>query len=328
MSRFIPLLLLSVLCLAPGALALGADEASATNTPAAAVPTGAANDGGIPTGSVTMTGNVITGLSVKDPTKLTDADYKKIAQMQGLQKLDFGKGFPASGLKAIAGLPALESFSTNGSELTDADIPTFATFKNLQALQFFHPNKGLTGATFPSLASLPNLQGISVGGSTTFGDAAMAGIAQLPHIENLRSWHSAVTIEGVKSLTALKGLKSLMLGQRLAQKPPATLSDDAVAVLAQIPSLESLDLEEARLSLPALEKLKQLPNLKRLSLKGVDISEADIATLKKELPKVTVSWTAPDANAMHRINALFGAAAGGPAASSASPTDATPPKQP
>jgi hypothetical protein len=108
----------------------------------------------------------------------------------------------------------------------------------------------------------------------------------------------------VKALLALKQLKSLTLGQQGVTTFPATLNDDAVAVVAQLTSLESLNLQEARLSLAALTKLKQLPNLKRLTLDTIDISPADIDALKQQLPKVDIKWIAP--TDMRRINALFG----------------------
>jgi hypothetical protein len=138
-------------------------------------------------------------------------------------------------------------------------------------------------------------------------------------MQNFRTWHSGVTIAGVKALANFKELKDVTLGQRLAYTPPTTLSDDAVAVLAGMPSLENINLMEARLSLPALEKLKALPNLKHLTLTDIDIPSADIDTLKKEMPKVAITWAAPTA-AMKRINAMFGpspSAASGAAASAA-----------
>jgi hypothetical protein len=117
-----------------------------------------------------------------------------------------------------------------------------------------------------------------------------------------------VTIEGVKKLRALKNLTSLTLGQRLSYTPPVTLSDEAVTVLAECSSLESLALQEARLTLPVLAQLKKLPKLKRLALDGIDIAESDIAALKQQLAKTDVRWTAPTDQNKKRIEALFGTA--------------------
>ena len=71
-------------------------------------------------------------------------------------------------------------------------------------------------------------------------------------------------------------------------------------------SLESVQLSEARLKLPVLLELKQLPNLKTLTLDGIDLPEADVETLKKELARTQIKWTKPTEAYLRRINAMFG----------------------
>ena len=252
---------------------------------------------------ITKTGNVVTGLSFKDCKSLTEADFRQIRQLEGLKSLSFGMGLDDASLKILADMPALESLTTNGMAVSDEGIRTLATFKALRTLTLFHPGKNFHGA---SLAELPNLESFSVGGSLEFADPGMAVVAGLTHLKAFRVWHTGATVEGVKGLRALKELKSLTLGQRLASKPPVTLNDDAVAVIAELSSLESLTLQEARLNLPALTQLKQLPNLKRLTLDSIDIPEADIATLRQQLPKTEIKWTAPNESAQRRIEGLFG----------------------
>ena len=211
-------------------------------------------------------------------------------------------------------MPAIEAFTTNGMKVSDEGVGAFATFTALTTLTFFHPSPALTGTGLAALAALPHLESFSVGGSKTFSDAGLAAVAGLPHLQSLRFWHTGVTSGGVKALLALKELKSLMLGQQLDPKLPATLNDDTVAVVAQLTSLEMLNLSEARLSLAALAKLKQLPNLKRLTLDNIEISEGDMAALRLELPKTEIKWTAPTDR--RRIDALFGPL---PTASASSP---------
>ena len=71
-------------------------------------------------------------------------------------------------------------------------------------------------------------------------------------------------------------------------------------------SLESLQLEEARLTFTALKQLKQLPGLKKLTLGGIDIPRDEVEHLKRELPQVKIEWTAPNEVYQKRIKALFG----------------------
>ena len=49
-------------------------------------------------------------------------------------------------------------------------------------------------------------------------------------------------------------------------------------------------LDEARLSLAALQRLKELPRLKKLELRRIDISAADIEMLRAALPSVSIDW--------------------------------------
>ncbi len=251
-----------------------------------------------------MTKGQMTGLSFKDASGLTDADFKQIRQLEGLKMLSFAHGPNDAQLKILAGMPAIETFTTNGSPLTDAGLATLTTFPALKNLTFFHPGKNLTGTGLEALAAMPHLASFSLGGTTKFTDPGLAAVAKLSHLTELRFWHTGVTSEGVKAVLALKELKSLTLGQQLDAKSKATLNDDAVAVVAQLTSLEMLTLQESRLSLAALTKLKQLPKLKRLMLTGIELSDSDLTALKQQLPKVDIIWTAPVDK--RRIDTLFG----------------------
>ena len=55
-------------------------------------------------------------------------------------------------------------------------------------------------------------------------------------------------------------------------------------------NLERLKIGEARLTLAALRQLKDLPKLKELTIYETDISDAEIASLRTELPKVTITF--------------------------------------
>jgi hypothetical protein len=185
-------------------------------------------------------------------------------------------------------------------------VKAFAQFKKLKVLKFFHPAKSFTGAGLAQLAEMPDLERVTVAGSLSFGDEGMAALGKLTRLKEVRTWHAGVTLDGVKKLTDLKNLKNLTLGQRLAYKPPTSLADDTLAVLVELKSLESLQLEEARLTFEALIQLKQLPELKKLTLEGIDLPEAEIERLRGELPKVEIKWTKPNDIYMKRIQQLFG----------------------
>jgi len=231
-----------------------------------------------------------------------------LRQLAQLKSLSFGKGFNDAAVKALGALPELEMLSTNGMDVSDDGVRALTACRKLKTFSIFHPGKGFTGRGLAAFVDLPALERLTVAGSPEFADAGMEAVVALVQVKEFRTWHTGVTLEGVKKLRALKNLASLTLGQRLSDTPPVTLSDEAVTVLAECPSLESLAFQEARLTLPALTQLKKLPKLKRLTLDGIDIAESDIAALKQQLPKTEVRWTAPTEQSKQRIEALFKAA--------------------
>lgn len=241
------------------------------------------------------TNGAITGLQV-DCTKLTDADYELIGGVKTLKSLSIsGKPMSDEQLALLSGLTGLESILINGSQITDDGYRHFASFKNLRTLSLFHPSRdceAFTGAGLAHLKALRKLERLTFAGSTA-GDEAYAAIGQLTQIREFREWHNWETADGKKQLLTLKDLKSLKLGQRLPQRgqPPTPSLDDAtLAAIAQMTSLERLDLQEARLSFAGLTQLRALPNLKQLKLALIDISEADIDKLRAALPNVTIEW--------------------------------------
>jgi hypothetical protein len=255
---------------------------------------------------VTEAQGEITGVSFKNKIALTPEDLDQIHRLTHLKTFACAAGFDDAAFAALTGLSELESFSSNGMDASDDGIRVLGSLKKLRAAAFFHPGKRFSGAGLAALADLPNLERLTVAGSLEFADEGMAAVAKLPHLKEFRTWHSGVTIDGVKKLRTLQEIKSLTVGQRLANKPPMTVSDDTLAVLAGIKTLESLTLQEARLTLAALSQLKQLTHLKRLTLDGIDIPESDVAKLRLQLPQTDVKWTAPNEAAKRRIDALFG----------------------
>ena len=255
--------------------------------------------------TITETKGVATALAFTDCSKLTASDYAQIRQLSSVKLLNFGRGFDDAALKAVGAATGIEMLSTNGMDVSDEGARAFAEWKELKSLAIFHPGKRLTGTGLAALAALPHFERLTVAGSVAFADEGMAAVATITQLKNFRTWHSGVTAEGVKKIAALKKLTSINLGQRLSYTPPVTLSDAALPVLAELPLLEDVTLGEARLSLGALSQLKKLTHLKRLTLDGIEIAESDIATLKQQLPKTDVRWTAPSEAGKKRIEALF-----------------------
>lgn len=255
---------------------------------------------------VTETKGRATSAEVGDCSKWTDDDFKLVARLTHLKSLSVGPGLGDSSVALLTGLSELESLSTNLSRITDAGVKSLAGFKSLKIVKFFHPCKEFSGAGLAALSEMATLERLTVAGSLAFNDDGMAAVGKLTRLKEFRTWHAGQTLEGVRKLKDLANLKSLTLGQRLAYKPPTTLSDETLAVLAELKSLETLQLEEARLKRESLMQLKGLPALKKLTLAGIDIAEADVDRLRQEMAGIDIQWTKPNDVYMKRIKALFG----------------------
>jgi hypothetical protein len=250
-------------------------------------------------GQVTEANGAVTKISFRDCSKLGEAEFKAIGQLKSLKSLTlYGscKGLTDATLAHFAGLTALEELGTDGIQVTDAGLKHLAALPNLRTASFFHiafPDKGFTGAGFAAFKTLPKLERLTVAG-TPFNDKGMAAVAELAQLKEFRTWHTFQTQAGNEHLLKLTGLRSLMLGQRLRQyggKPNGLSIDDSTLVtLAKMKSLESLSLDEVRLTHAGLAQLKALPNLKKLTLQHADIPDADIAKLRADLPGVTIEW--------------------------------------
>jgi hypothetical protein len=255
---------------------------------------------------VVVAKGAVTSVDAADVSAWTEADFRRLTTLAGLKNLSVGKGLNDAMLAILAGIPELDTLQTNEAGITDDGVQALARMTKLKVLKFFHPGKGFTGSGLAKLGGMPNLGSLTVAGSVAFADEGMAAVGRLTNLKEFRTWHAGQTIEGVKHLRELHNLKSLTLGQRLSYDPPTSLSNETLAILSELKSLESLRLEEARLNFDALVQLKQLPALKTLQLEGIEMPAADVERLKKELPGAAVQWTKPNDAYLKRIQKLFG----------------------
>lgn len=263
---------------------------------------------------MTHAGGVITKLSFKDCSKLGDAEFRMIGQLRELKSLTlYGqcKGLTDETLPHLAGLVNLEELGTDGIQVTDAGLAKLAALANLKSLSFFHPSfgmKGFDGSGYAALKALPKLERLTIAG-TPFNDKGMAAVAEIKQLRDFRTWHTYQGPTGNESLTKLPELKSLWLGQRLRRydggSNALSLDDSTFDVLTKLKGLETLTLDEARLSLAALTRLKELPRLKKLELRRIDIPTADVETLKTALPSVSITWTALTDDERQKLDAFL-----------------------
>ena len=205
-----------------------------------------------------------------------------------------GKGINDEAIGRLAAMD-LEMLRLDGAEsITDACCQHLAKMKSLRRLSMGHMlQKEFTGKDLALLKDLPNLEALTLAGSAT-GPEAMAAIGQLTQLKELGNWHTRHSDPLNPYLLKLTNLKSLTFGRNSTSHDHKTwpaLTDATMDTLAQMKSLEKIELFDCRPSLTALEKLKALPNLKTLHLGNlVDVQAADVEKLKAEMPGVAIQW--------------------------------------
>ena len=242
---------------------------------------------------LTETAGVVTQVQVKCDA-FTEADFRTLGSFTTIKDLTIsGKTITDDTLALLTGLSELERLSSDGIQLTDEGYKHFVAFQKLKSLSFFHPafrSEKFTGSGLSYLKALPKLEKLTFAGSTA-GDTAMEAIGQLTQLKEFRTWHTAQSQAGNAHLLKLP-LTALRIGQRLpnGKDSPVSFDESTMATLAQIKTLESLELTEARLSAKIIPQLKVLPKLTKLRIETVDISAADVEAIKAALPNCTVDF--------------------------------------
>jgi len=244
---------------------------------------------------VVQKAGVVTQVQVKCDAFSAD-DFKMLGTFTGITDLTIsGKTITDETLPLLAGLTELERLSTDGIQLTDEGFRHFAAFQKLKSLSLFHPafrSEKFTGSGIAHLKALPKLEKLTFAGSSA-GDAAMAAIGQLTQLKEFRTWHTAQTQSGNAHLLKLTNLTALRIGQRLPEwgkDSPVSFDESTMPVIAQLQTLESLELTEARFSAKIIPHLQALPKLAKLKIETVDIAAADVEALKAALPGCKVDF--------------------------------------
>jgi hypothetical protein len=236
---------------------------------------------------------VVTEVRFRDSSALAAEHYRAIGGLAKLRALVLYNrcSLTDETLALLSPLEALEELQVDGAKITDDGMKAMASLKSLRKCTFFHVlmKEKFTGAGVAHLAELPKLEMFGCGGSS-FNDEGMAACAKLPHLRELRIWHTQATDAGVAKLSMMTSLKVIHLGPQFTPK----ITDAAVASLASIQSLETVSVMETRLSWEkSLGRLKELPSLKLLELHFDEISGEDLARVKSAMPGVKVDWKPP-----------------------------------
>jgi Leucine-rich repeat (LRR) protein len=204
-------------------------------------------------------------------TAVTGAGIPELGQLTKLEKLEFrGAPFCDDGLKPLHELTTLQYLCLSDTKVTDAGLEHLKGMPLLESLALDTP--GVTGTGLRALSGLPLRTIYMQSGNVT--DEGLDAIGQLKGIAVLILTNAdKVTARGFEKLHGLKHLTDLWIAH-------STVSDDELAAIARIHSLQTLDLAGTPITDAGLKEIAKLPNLKRLWIDNTCISDDGLQHLR------------------------------------------------
>ncbi len=223
-------------------------------------------------------------LTLQTTNALTAEQWDAVAALQVRSFSLTGEVSDDAGMARLAAMNP-EALYLGHSPMTDAGATKLAEMKSLKSLIMSHTDR-LTPKAAVVLANHPSLEIFANDGR--FGIGGMAQIATAPHLRQVLLQHGVASDANTACLAKHPALEIV----RLWPSGTAALTDAGIPPLATIPNLKELSIDLSVLTYAGgLNRLKELPKLTRLALNGVALPEADLARLKADLPKVTVTFT-------------------------------------
>jgi Leucine-rich repeat (LRR) protein len=217
---------------------------------------------------------------------ITDRGMRNITRLKSLERLYLSGRIGNAGLEQVARLPSLTGLYAGQTRITDEGLSLLAELTNLEELNV--GGQYIRDAGLEHLAKLPSLQYLMLSGQN-FSDAALAHIRNIPSLrilslagqlitdagvrhlsghtglQSLSLYETRVTNRGLAYLKSLPSLKKLDIGKR---GPQEQITDAGMTHIAQIDSLEYLDLPSFGITDKGLAEVARLRNLKHLWVSG------------------------------------------------------------
>jgi hypothetical protein len=227
-------------------------------------------------------------LQLKADAPLSEDVWKEIEALAPHEIGAGGKGFDDAAVARLAKLP-VELLYLDGASLTDDGWVAFKQMTKLKKLSMGH-NLTWKGTGAAALANHPSLTSLAIGGSS-FGDPGVPAIATIKQLQSLSLFHMGVTDAGLTALANHPAIESL----KLSPQGTPRITDECLKTVVTLKALKQLSISDTVLTYDGgLKLLKGLPALQTLTLENIGLSDADLAKLKADLPKVDVKfkpWT-------------------------------------
>jgi len=182
-------------------------------------------------------------------------------------------------LSYITALTDLEELDLQDAPVNDAGLSNLSRLQKLRRLNLLKrsPSGKITGAGMVHLKNLKSLEELTLPRGAS--DAGIEQLANLDSLKKINLWGDDVTDKGMSVLAQMKSLENLEISSR-------NITDAGIEELSQCPRLKSLSLQNTPITEAALLNLSKIKTLTALSFCRTQISGKGLSALK-ELPKLT-----------------------------------------
>ena len=220
-------------------------------------------------------------------TRISDETALAISKLSGLEKLDATRTqFSEKGISSLVLLKNLRELRVEGVNLSDSG---FARLGDLPMLEVLSARgcRGITGQQFTAAimqGAYPRLRVLNVS-RTRFGQAGLTQIGILDSLEHLNVMDCGVTDDGLRGISACKGLVILEASQNnFGPVGCAALSGNTKLRELTVDSNQSIKDE-------CFNSLKDLRALEKLDVSRTVVTEDAVRLLKsKFLPRTTIQF--------------------------------------
>ncbi|MDZ4403750.1 hypothetical protein [Prosthecobacter sp.] len=252
----------------------------------------------------------LTSLELADVKGITGSGFVHLAGAKELLRLLLSHtAVDDAALAHLSGLTKLRDLALHQTAVTDAGIRHLALLKDLRVLEI--ATKGVTGATLNELSGCKELtrlflydrtnanhsavndaglQAVAAAGFPKLEDFAYvqrqvtdAGLAHLSALKLRKlTTNTSPGIEGLRHLAEISTLESLELGR-------SNLTDEGLLILSKLKSLQQLTSFDARITDEGLKHLQTMTALKGVTLTETKFTQTGLDALLKARPGLKVT---------------------------------------
>jgi hypothetical protein len=193
-------------------------------------------------------------------------------------------------LRILDNIPTLKSLTIAGNSITDDGLAELDGMKNLE--EFGMVCQSITDGQLVRIGEIPNLKTLSLGAAIGTADIDEKGLAHLKDLTGLQTLDLTNTRAGDVALACFKdmtSLKVLRLGSTLAtdkREGPqrtslSTLTDEGLASLAKLTSLQTLSLHRTDITGVGFKHLAGLKKLENLELNDTFVNDEGLEQIGK-----------------------------------------------